>query len=116
MLFLKVKLFGEQLRERRNELSGLEEDGQTDTAKKLQKHRMRLVKAHRTIWMIYASIAVGVAECLPIGVLQGTPCAGLHAHFGTVWLALCSHLLETCGKNGPAVHNFSHHHMVVVVD
>ena len=70
---IKVRVFMQQLRERRNELSALDEGTLTARQEKLQKHRKRLVKTTRTIHMTYASMMLGGAECIPIGILQGVP-------------------------------------------
>ena len=70
---IKVRVFMQQLRERRNELSALDEGTLTARQEKLQKHRKRLVKTTRTIHMTYTSMMLGVAECIPIGILQGVP-------------------------------------------
>ena len=71
---LKVRVFVEQLRERRNALVDLE-DEETGYALKLKSHRKKLVKATRTINLLYASMMIGIAECIPLGVLQSRPCA-----------------------------------------
>ena len=71
-LVLKARVFLQQLRERRSQFAdNVLEDDQTERAKKLQKHRKRLVKTTRTITMTYSSLMVAVAECLPLGILQG---------------------------------------------
>ena len=70
---IKVRAFIQQLRERRNELSALHEGTLTARQEKLQKHAKRLVNTTRTINMTYASMMLGVAECIPIGILQGVP-------------------------------------------
>ena len=40
--------------------------------KKLQTHQKRLAHTTGSIYMLYASMMVGVAECVPLGILQGT--------------------------------------------
>jgi len=70
-LMLKARVFLQQLRERRSQLAeDTLEDGQTERAKKLKKHRKRLVKTTRAILLTYSSLMVAVAECLPLGILQ----------------------------------------------
>ena len=74
-----------QFRARRSDLEDLEE-----LAAKQKSHRQRLLTTTRKIHMIYASLLVGCAECLPqaqastpcgkenwIGVLQGSSFAVL---------------------------------------
>ena len=68
---LKIMVFVEQLRERRNILRLLE-DGETGSSKKFRTHRKRLVGTTRSIKMICASMMVACAEQIPIGILQGT--------------------------------------------
>ena len=46
-------------------------EAQTEGAKKLKIHQERLLETSRKIHMIYASLMVGAAECIPLGVLQG---------------------------------------------
>ena len=71
-LVLKAWVFLEQLRERRSQFAdNVLDDEQTEHAKKLLKHRKRLIKATRAILMTYSSLMVAVAECLPLGILQG---------------------------------------------
>ena len=70
-LALKVKVFREQLRARCSELSALEEDVQTVRLRKLKTHKKRLVQTTRSIHMAYTSMMVGIAECIPLGILQG---------------------------------------------
>ena len=86
VIVLKSTLFIEQLRERRAgldllnaKLSGqqtvqtlsddavLEIEGETTHA----KHHKRLVKTHRRIYRIYATMVLGVVENVPMGILQG---------------------------------------------
>ena len=78
-LVLKARVFLQQLRERRSQFAdNVLEDEQTERAKKLRKHRKRLVNTTRTILMTYSSLMVAVAECLPLGrvsylgILQGS--------------------------------------------
>ena len=66
---LKVKVFLKQLRARRDELSSLDEADETQRAQRLKKHTQRLVETARTINMIYASMMVGIAESVPLGIL-----------------------------------------------
>ena len=70
-LTLKVRVFVEQLRERRTALDALGAQ-QSEQESKLAAHRKKFVKTTRSITMIYASMMIGLAECLPLGVLQGT--------------------------------------------
>ena len=89
-LVLKVKVFIQQLRERHSELSALDEDVQTERSRKLQTHKKRLVQTTRSIYMTYTSMMVGVAECVPLGILQGASnkhCAFVHL------LLMCSYVL-----------------------
>ena len=70
VVVLKLTLFIRQLRERQagpDVLSG----EHTEHLKKLAKHRKQLTKTQRSLYMIYALMAVGVAENVLIGVLQG---------------------------------------------
>ena len=61
----------QQLRGRRSELSALDKDVQTERSRKLETHKKRLVETTRTIHMAYVSMMVGIAECVPLGILQG---------------------------------------------
>ena len=70
VLALKATVFINQLRERRAGLNLLDSE-QSEQTKKLAKHHKRLIKTQRSLYMIYGSIAVGVAENVPIGILQG---------------------------------------------
>ena len=72
VVVLKMGLFVKQFRERR---AGLDLLGGKQPAhvKKLAKHRKLLTKTQRSLYMIYASIAVGAVENVPIGIFQGTP-------------------------------------------
>jgi len=65
---LKLIVFIHQLRNRRDELE-LAND-KNDRANKLQDHKKRLTKTLRSIRLIYASLLVGCAECIPLGILQ----------------------------------------------
>ena len=76
VVVLKLTLFIRQLRERRAGLDMLSGE-HTEHSKKLAKHRKQLTKTQRSLYMIYASIAVGVAENVPIGVLQGKITSGM---------------------------------------
>ena len=68
---LKIMVFVEQLRERRNILRSLK-DEDTDSSKKFRTHRKRLISTSRSIKMIFGSMMVACAEQIPIGILQGT--------------------------------------------
>ena len=70
-LVVKIRVFVAQLRQRRSQLAALE-DTQTERAKRLQKHRKRLLKTTRSIHMAYVSLMVALAECVPLGILQGS--------------------------------------------
>ena len=69
-LWIKVKLFRDQFRRRQYEFSLGEEEHQTARVKNLAKHRKRLVKIQRQILTVYAGMLVGIAECVPLGILQ----------------------------------------------
>ena len=122
-LMLKARVFLQQLRERRSQLAeDALEDGQTERAKKLKKHRKRLVKTTRAILLTYSSLMVAVAECLPLGILQGVPLLCLYPHtFIVVTLVdeqtwVRSHVFTACGQDGQPHCDFSRHHVVVAVD
>ena len=70
VITLKLKVFVKQLRERRAGLELLDRE-QPEHVKKFAMHRKRLIKTQRSLYMIYGSIMVGVAENVPIGILQG---------------------------------------------
>ena len=70
-LALKVKVLMQQLRERRSELTALDEDVPTKHSRKLKIHKKRLVQTTRTIHMVYVSMMVGIAEGGPLGIFQG---------------------------------------------
>ena len=110
---MKMKVFVQQLRERRIELSVLDEGALTEQSKKLNKHIKRLVKTTRTIHMTYASMMVGIAECVPLGVLQGA----FYKHSVFVHLLLmysCAFTAPT--RQGPDVYGLTHHHLVMHTD
>ena len=110
---MKMKVFVQQLRERRNELSDLDESALTEQAKKLKKHIKRLVKTTRTIHMTYTSMMVGIAECVPLGVLQGAfNKYSVLVHF----LLICSRALTAPTRQGPDVYGLTHHHLVMHTD
>ena len=92
VVVLKLGLFIRQLRERRAGLDVLSGE-HTEHLKKLAKHRKQLTKTQRSLYMIYASIAVGVAENVPIGVLQGKITSGMS------WISLCACMcLGACAR------------------
>ena len=67
---VKITVFVQQLRERRNILSF--PDGQkSDRSKKFKVHQKRLISTSRSIKLIYASVLVACAEQVPMGILQG---------------------------------------------
>ena len=68
-MVMRVKEFINQLRAHRDELNVLE-GMQTLEATKLKTHRQRLLETTREMHMIYASLLLGLAECLPLGILQ----------------------------------------------
>ena len=115
-LAIKVRVFMQQLRERRNELSVLDEGTLTVQQEKLQKHVKRLVKTTRTIHMTYASMMLGIAECIPLGLLQGR--FSKHSVFVHL-LLVCS-----CALTAPTrqmsiiidVYGLTHHHLVIQTD
>ena len=71
-LFLEVKEFIALMRERRSELAIPDNRANTTRTAKMQKHHMRFVETRRTIRMTYISIMLGLGECFPLGILQGT--------------------------------------------
>ena len=70
-MLLKAQVFRQQLQERQSELAALDEPVQTAQSRQLRKHRKRLLKTTRTIRMTYSSMMIGIAECIPLGILQG---------------------------------------------
>ena len=60
-LFLKAKIFREQLRGRRSQFA-FEEEEHNDRSVKIQKHKQRLIKTKRRILLVYSSLLVGLAE------------------------------------------------------
>lgn len=78
-MYLKLSVLREQLLHRRGENSpavfertrkrrkGLIENKRLPA---LMKHNKRLVKTSRAIRLAYSSLLVGVAECIPLGILQ----------------------------------------------
>ena len=72
VVVLKIGLFIKQLRERQAGLDLLSGE-QPAHVQKLAKHQKLLTKTKRSLYMIYASIAVGAVENVPIGIFQGTP-------------------------------------------
>ena len=80
---LKIMVFVEQLRERRDILGSLE-DKETDSSKKFRTHRKRLVSTARSIKMICGSMMVACAEQIPIGILQG-----VHIYICASWCVVC---------------------------
>ena len=57
-LYLKVKILVEQLRKRRTEIELDDEE----SAGPLKRHKDRLIKTHRTLRLIFASMMIGFAE------------------------------------------------------
>ena len=68
-MVMRVKEFINQLRAHRDELNVLE-GMQTLEGTKLKIHRQRLLETTREMHMMYASLLLGLAECLPLGILQ----------------------------------------------
>ena len=60
-LFLKAKIFHDQLMRRRSQFV-LEDEEKHGRSAKLQKHKKRLIKAKRRILLVYSSMLVGLAE------------------------------------------------------
>ena len=77
---VKITVFVQQLRERRNILSS-PDDQKSDRSEKLKVHQKRLISTSRSIKLIYASVLVACAEQVPMGILQGI----LHMH---AWICL----------------------------
>ena len=77
-MWLKVKTFVEQLRERRR-LILAEPDEQADSQRKQKAHEKKLEKTNRKIALLYSSMMLGAAECLPLGILQSMQHDVLHA-------------------------------------
>ena len=73
-LAFKIKIFIDQLRERRSTFDEFEEC-ETGNAKKLRDHQKRLAKVSRKILLLYSSMMIGLAEGVPLGVLQS-----MHSH------------------------------------
>jgi len=99
-LFIKAKMFRDQIRNRRKEFI-LDEEEQADRIAKLKKHTKRFVKTKRSIHSAYASMLVGLAECLPLGILQiifslrcGVPDAVSQISLVTTWLMLGMKLVK----------------------
>jgi len=99
-LFLKGKMFRDQIRRRRTEFI-LDEKEQSDRIVKLKKHTIRFTKTKRAIQSTYASMLVGLAECLPLGILQiifslrcGVPDAMSQLSLVTTWLMLGMKLVK----------------------
>ena len=89
-LWIKVKLFRDQFRRRQYEFLLGEEEHQTARVKNLAKHRKRLVKIQRQILTVYAGMLVGIAECVPLGILQArsvNACIWLHTYVADHLLA-----------------------------
>ena len=61
-----------QVHKRRNDL---DDPDDSSSKQKYRNHKKKLLSTTRTIRMTYASTMVGLAECLPIGVLQVNPSA-----------------------------------------
>lgn len=70
VLALKLSFFVKQLRERRAGLNLLDGEQSADLTK-FAKHHKLLVKTQQRLYMIYASVAVGITENVPIGIMQG---------------------------------------------
>ena len=70
-MWLKVKAFVEQLRERRSTIFD-EIVLQTMHQRKLNAHKKKLVKVTRQINLLYSSMMIGAAEGIPLGILQST--------------------------------------------
>jgi len=99
-LFLKGKMFRDQIRRRRTEFV-LDDEEQSDRIVKLKNHTKRLTKTKRAIQSTYASMLVGLAECLPLGILQiifslrcGVPDAMSQLSLVTTWLMLGMKLVK----------------------
>ena len=110
-MVLRIRAYIQQLRERQSQLFALEEVEQTKRQRQLQKHKKRLVKTSRTIHLTYASMMVGVAECLPLGLLQGTS----FRNASNIYSDLCSGVLAACARHGPDVYALARHYMVPTV-
>ena len=67
---VKITVFVQQLRERRNILSS-PDDQKSDRSEKFKVHQKRLISTSRSIKLIYASVLVACAEQVPMGILQG---------------------------------------------
>ena len=80
-MWLKVKTFVEQLRERRSTIFD-ETEEQTGHQRKLKAHEKKLVKTNRQINLLYSSMMIGAAECIPLGILQSTRHGILYAYMG----------------------------------
>ena len=87
VIVLKLVLFMRQLRERQAGLDLLGSD-HLEHANKLVKHRKQLTKTKRSLYLIYASIAVGIAENVPIGILQGE----LTSNIPSISLCACNNV------------------------
>ena len=70
-LFLKAKMFCDQLRCRRSEFA-FEAEVHNDQSMKLQKHKQRLAKTKRRILLVYSSMLVGLAKYVPTLLLSKT--------------------------------------------
>lgn len=68
-MWLKIKAFVEQLRERRRTIFD-ETEEQTGHQRKLKASTKKLVKTNRQINLLYTSMMIGAAECIPLGILQ----------------------------------------------
>ena len=138
-LVLKVKVFIQQLRERRSELSALDEDVQTERSRKLKTHKKRLVQTTRSIHMAYTSMMVGIAECIPLGILQGFSFLFFFLSIGRAFypigwafykarlrklqvapaqisLCLCSGVFAASAPNGSNGYTLADHHLVCASD
>ena len=67
-MFLKAKIFLEQVRSRRNELDLVEDE--SEHTRKSASHQKKFAKSSRSIRLICASFMIGIAGCLSFGVLQ----------------------------------------------
>ena len=77
-MWLKIRTFVEQLRERRRNIFD-ETEEQTDHQRKLKAHAKKLVKTTRQINLLYSSMMIGAAECIPLGILQSVQRGILYA-------------------------------------
>ena len=77
-LSLKIRMFVEQVRERRSTIIDAIGE-QTAYHRKLRAHKKKLVKTKRQVKLLYSSMMVGAAECVPLGILQSMLHGVLHA-------------------------------------